>query len=149
MSNRIIKLCEDLYPKVLVSDCTIDNISISDNIVQFSFNSRGIWVKKKENEEYCRVHDAFLKLYNCDIENVDIFYESVKEISGEIVIIKKYCDLEDVILKVNNGKWRLTIIQEYWCDIGELFICSIRDKEKSHTCYIRIDSKEKKYEYCE
>ena len=70
---EIVRCNKYEFPAVSISDSIISNIQFDDNIVVFKFNKMGFWIKKSIDDIYHRVKDSELVLYDCDVENIDIF----------------------------------------------------------------------------
>lgn len=145
--NEIIKYYKNEYPEISISDCITSNIMIDGNTIVFKFDNNGCWIKENKDDCFHRTEESILTFYDCDIENVDIFLLTEKNIDGEKLRIKEYLEFEEFVSNVNKKTISFEIVQEYKNNMGSLFIGRIRGNAKKADCYLQIDYKKLRLVY--
>ena len=145
---EILRERECKFPTISVSDSVIDNIQIVNSTITFRFNNNGFCVRNAKDKSYRRVSNAQFVLFNCAVENIDIFILEETHIFIRKKYVKKHLDFNSFTQNVNNKNWRFEVIQEYKSDVGGLFIGHILGMRKTHNlCYLRIDYGRFGYKY--
>lgn len=127
------------YPDVMLSDCIIDGIQMDNLNVVIRFSKTGIIVKESNNLQYYRTHAAQVILKNCDINNI-----SMKMIQKKGGIINRKTEiLRDICVKkfynnIANAKWRFEVVEEFYSDVGGIYIGKVRNGKESFWCYIKV-----------
>lgn len=138
---------KNFYPKFSISDSAVNNIKVINNNVLLFFNDDGFWVKENDMDEYHRIKNAILKLTDCDLENINIFVMRKKIFNGNVYYVEEYIDFEIFLNNINNKFWDLEIVQEYWYDLGGMFIGVLKDNDERMDCYIQVEYKNEEYRY--
>ena len=104
---------DDTY--ISLHDCIAEKITVKNNVLSFYF-PKGFWVtneydKNKSNDVVCT--DVSQVDYNIIDEEYDSIcvYAFKKGITGKIV--RKQWPVEDLIKKVNSGKYRIEFLYNY------------------------------------
>jgi len=147
--NEIIRYYRYEYPVLSISDCVASEIMIDDNTVVFKFDNNGFWIKNNDDDCYHRTRKSILTLYDCDIENIDIFLLTEINILGEKRRVKEYLEFEEFVDNINKKTMSFEIIQEYKSDVGSLLVGRIRNKTMKADCYLQIDYKKLGFTYDE
>lgn len=147
--NEIIRINRNEYPTISISDSIVSEIMIDSNTVVFKFDNPGLWIKNNDEDCFHRTRKSVLTLYDCDIDNINIFLLTEKYISGEKQRIKEYLEFEEIVDYINKKTMSYEIVQEYKSDIGSMFVGRIRDKKLKADCYLQIDYKKLGFTYDE
>ncbi len=147
--KEIIKYYRYEYPAISISDSVVSEIMIDVNTIVFKFDNVGFWIKNNEKDCYHRTRKSTLTLYDCDIENIDIFVLAEKNISGEKLRIKEYLVFDEFVDEINNKTMSFEIVQEYKSERGSLVVGRIRNKNIKVDVYIQIDYKKLRFAYDE
>ena len=147
------------YPNVVLHDCLVTNIEKNgdDIIVDFdrfdSSGQYGFWIKDIEKNMYYRTGSSQIV-----IKKYDIDYTSIKEIRtqqlSEKLFFETVSDIEPKVFikKVNMGKWKFEVVEEFYSTDRALYIGRIHTKkknQKSFWCCIKLQFKELLYLWSE
>lgn len=128
----------NLYPDIILSDCTISGVQIKGNEMVFKFSDYG-FIKKDCNNRYYRTDEAQIVIDGCDIENISIKEIRTQHLSGEIYFDSAYdIDIEEFVENVNSKKWRLEIVEEFYSTGGGIYTGQIRCEEDTFWFYVKI-----------
>ncbi len=128
---------ENCYPKILLSDGQVDSIEITQNDLIINFDKYGLFVKKQE--QYFREQDYQIVFKNVDYENIQLFTKKHLSILNLIQI--DYCNDMDILTlqkNVNQSLLRITFVNEFYSEMGGLFILRCKTARKSFWCYLNI-----------
>lgn len=128
----------NLYPDIILSDCTVSEIRINNTEMVLKFSDYG-FIKKDRNNKYYRTDGAQVVIEGCDIESVSIKEIRTQQLCEEIYFDSMY-DIETKTLfeNVNMGKWRLEIVEEFYSTGGGIYIGQIRNEEDVFWFYIKM-----------
>ena len=128
----------NLYPDIILSDCTVSEIQVKDNGLVLIFSDYG-FIKKDMDNKYYRTEGAEIVIegYN----NEELFIKEIRthQLSEEIFFDSMNdIEFEKLLRNVNSGKWKLEIVEEFYSTGGGVYICQIRDEEDCFWIYIKM-----------
>ena len=134
---------KNAYPNIILSDCTIDEIYVDNHNIILQFIKQGFVIKDNVNSRYYRTKSAQVVIEECDIDNILVQYVHVKSRRGHR-LIKVVKDIEFNVFLGNllNHKWKYEIVEEYYSELGGLFIGKIKDAKNSMWCYMKLQYKD-------
>lgn len=133
---------ENAYPDIILSDCAVDKIQVSDKDIIVKFLKYGFVIREDGDSEYYHTKSAQIVIKECDINNISIQFVYRKRVmTGRIINMIK--DVEPCVFmkNISRKKWEYEIVEEYYSELGGLFIGRIREAENSMWCYIKIQFK--------
>ena len=130
------------YPDIILSDCAIRDIQVVKNEIMVNFSDDGFFKKDIERKSYFRTDAAQLVMESCYIANISIKEVRTHQLSEEIYF-ESLCDIEgkEFIEKINSGKWKAIVVEEFYSSGGGLYRVRIRSSETSFWCYIKLQFK--------
>ena len=136
------KMCKekgyDLYPKVILSDCTISEIQIKDNKLILIFSSYG-FAKKEEDGNYYRTEGAEIIVEDYDRDEILIKEKRLHQLSEELYFESMFDIAFETLLKnVNSGKWKLEIVEEFYATGEGIYICHVREGKGTFWIFIKM-----------
>lgn len=128
----------NLYPDIILSDCTISGIQIKDNKLVLTFSDYG-FIKKDKDNKYYRTEGAEIVVEGYEREELSIKELRTHQLSEEIYFDSIYdIEFEKFQENVNSGKWELEIVEEFYSTGRCLYICQIREDENCFEIYFKI-----------
>lgn len=130
---------KNAYPNIILSDCIIDEIQVSNQDIVIKFLRHGFVIKDDASSKYYRTKSAQIVIKECDIDNILIQYVyNKKKLGGKVIQVIKDMKLHTFFNNISEQKWRYEIVEEYYSEVGCLFIGKIRVAKNSMWCYIKI-----------
>lgn len=127
------------YPNIILSDCIVDGIQIDNQNIIMKFSESGIVIKESSNSKYYRTRAAQIILENCDMDEVLIkFVYKKKGIIKTKADILKDMKLDTFFQNISTAKWHFEIVEEFYSDLGGIYIGKVRKQKVSFWCYIKI-----------
>lgn len=140
------------YPDVVLHDCLITNIEKKgeDIVVDFdrfdSSDKYGFWIKDIEKNIYYRTGSSQIVIKEYDIDYISIKEIRTQQLSEEH-FFQTVSDIEPkkFIKKINKGKWKFEVVEEFYSINRLLYIGRIhvaKKHQKSFWCCIKLQFKE-------
>ena len=144
----IVRKRECVYPAISISDSVIEDIQITDKTIAFGFDKWGYWVRNHESENYHRVSNAQLLLFECDLDSIDVFLVEMTGVLFKRKYVERVIDFNTFMDNINNKKWKFEVIQEYKSDVGGMFFGCVREMGRRYCrCYLEVLYKQYGYQY--
>ncbi len=127
------------YPNIILSDSIVNNIQFDNGNIILNFIESGIIIKSSNDSKYYRTKAAQIILEKCDINNISIKYIHKKrwKMNMETDIVKEIN--WDIFMKnIQKKKWQYEIVEEFYSDIGGIFIGKVWKQKKSFWCILKI-----------
>lgn len=75
----------------------------------------------------------------CDIDNVSIqMICNKKRLGGKVVRVMQDVELDKFLENISIGKWKFEFVEEYYSQLGGLFVGMIKESKQSMWCYIKM-----------
>lgn len=128
------------FPGVILHDCVVDEITaVGENLsVKFSTSGVYVWVEKQNN--YYRTGPAMIEILGCDTDNISIQEIRTNQISQKIFYRSMYEVKPSVFVRrVNSGKIRATVLEEYYAVHSTYLILRIQEHgKKGYFAHIKM-----------
>lgn len=134
------------YPEIILSDCLITNIEIEGENIVVNFDKYGFFIKDSEKGRYYRTDSAQIVIKKCDMKNIvikeirtqklseELYFDSIYEVEGEIFI-----------KKINMGRWKFEIVEEFYSTRRALYIGQVRENNKFFWLCVKLQFEELLY----
>ena len=128
----------NLYPNIILSDCTITGIQTKDNKLVFTFSNYG-FLKKEMDNKYFRTEGAEIIVEDYDREELFIKEKRIHQLSEELYFDSLFdVTLERLIRNVNSGIWKIEIVEEFYATGEGIYICQVREEEGRFWIYLKM-----------
>lgn len=128
----------NLYPDIILSDCTISEIQRKHNKLIFTFSNYG-FMKKELDNNYYRTEGAEIIIEDYNSEELFIKEKRIHQLSEEMYFDSMVdVTLENLIKNVNSGKWKLEIVEEFYATREGIYICQVREENGRFWLYIKM-----------
>lgn len=128
---------ENVYPNIILSDCIIDDIYIDGENVIMNFFDSGFIIKDYNSSKYYRTYSSQIILEKCDISNSSIKFVCKKRKKLKVNIVKEM-EFNTFFKNISTSKWRFEVVEEFYSDVGGMYIGKVRSQKESFWCYIKI-----------
>lgn len=127
------------YPEIILSDCSISSIYLETNKIIVDFSKYGFVKKSSSDNKYYCTDGARIIVEECDIDNISIKEIRMQRLNEEEYFETMY-DIEPSKFgkNINDGKWKLEIVEEFYATEKAFFVGQIRTKESNFWCQIKI-----------
>lgn len=134
---------ENAYPSIILSDCFVDEIQITNKELILKFLTCGFIIQ--ENSRYYHTKSAQVIFEQCDIENISIqVVHNKKGLFGNKRVIQNV-DTVVFIENIVNGKWKYEIVEEYYLALGGLLVGRIRTAISAMCCCVEMQFESMRY----
>ena len=134
---------ENAYPNILLSDCSVDEIQVTEKDIIIKFLKHGFVIRDDGDSRYYRTKSAQIIVKECDINNISIQLVYRKRgVSRKEIHIVKDIDLPIFLNNILTKRWSYEIVEEYYSALGGLFIGQIKESKKAMWCYIKMQFKD-------
>lgn len=134
---------ENAYPSIILSDCFVDKIQITNKELILKFLTCGFIIQ--ENSRYYHTKSAQVIFEQCDIENISIqIVYNKKRLFRHKRIIR---DMDTAVFVENivSGKWKFEIVEEYYSALGGLLVGQIRTAKATMWCCFKMQFENMRY----
>lgn len=119
---------------ICLHDCEISRIKKTDDALIFKF-SDGIWLlENNQNNPYgeiLRTGEAEMILSGFELISVRLF-ESKKFFFRRVNVEKMDASLEELIEKINNSKWKMEFLDDFYNSNRIFYNCRVEDGKGGH-----------------
>lgn len=131
------------YPEIILSDCSILNIDVREENIEVNFDEYGFFIKDKKSNKYYRTGLAQIKIKKCDIDNIEIKEIRTQQLSEDLYFNSAYeVKIKDFLDRINTGKWKFEIVEEFYATRSALYIGMIRENGKTFWLYVKLQFEE-------
>lgn len=133
---------ENAYSDIILSDCLVDEIQVDDNDIILKFLKHGFVIRDDKDSHYYRTKSAQIIVKECDIDNISIQLVNRKRgVNRKEIQIITNIELQTFLNNILTKRWSYEIVEEYYSELGGLFIGQITESKKSMWCYLRMQFK--------
>ena len=120
----------NMYPDIILSDCSILKIQLTEDELAFRFSKYGFCVKDTDHNYY-RADGAAIVLEGFDREDFVAQEKRTHPLSGDLFFDSMLdITLDQFLENVNAGKWKVEIVEEFYATGRGLYICQVTGKER-------------------
>lgn len=119
------------FPSVILHDCVVDEITAVDENLSVKFSTSGVYAWVEAQNNYYRTGPAMIEILGCDTENISIQEIRTNQISQKIFYRSMFEVKPSVFVRrVNSGKIRVTVLEEYYAVHSAYLILRIQERDK-------------------
>lgn len=119
------------FPSVILHDCVVDEITAVDENLSVKFSTSGVYAWVEAQNNYYRMGPAMIEILGCDTENISIQEIRTNQISQKIFYRSMFEVKPSVFVRrVNSGKIRVTVLEEYYAVHSAYLILRIQERDK-------------------
>ena len=127
------------FDNISLSDCHISKIQKMENNIVIDFSEYGFFVRDSKNNRFYRTDGAQIIIEDCDIDSVSIKEIRIHKLSGDTYFETMYdVQIEDFIKNINEGMWKLEIVEEYPLKGKGYYIIWVNEGENCFWCHIKL-----------
>lgn len=134
---------ENAYPSIILSDCFVDEIQITNKELILKFLTCGFIIQ--ENSRYYHTKSAQIIFEQCDIENISIQVVYNKKGLFRHKRIIRDMDTAVFVENIVSEKWKFEIVEEYYSALGGLLVGQIRTAKATMWCCFRMQFENMRY----
>lgn len=125
------------FPEIILSDCCVKKICLGDDTISFDLSDEGFLIERNQIYYHTGAAQVTFDGFNVEESIVKIImnYKMLRRKNIEII---HEIELENLMININSGKWKFTIVEEFYSPLGGFLIGRLYYKQKKMWCYLNL-----------